>query len=317
MPPLVPPPSPSPQAQHPASPALKRLLRALRPHRRRVWQASLCSVLNKIFDLAPPVLIGLAVDVVVRQQTSSLASLCFRSVPSQLALLALLSFVIWSAESGFEYLYGVLWRNLAQTVQHELRLEAYGHLQQLEMAFFESSSSGRLMAILNDDINQLERFLDGGANDILQVSTTAVTVSAVFLYMTPQVAVLAMLPIPAIIWGSVYFQRKIAPRYAEVRERVGTLNGILSNNLDGIATIKSFVTERDEVARVDRASERYRLANRGAIGVSASFSPLIRMVILAGFTATLLVGGFQVFDGTLAVAPTACWSSSPSACSGP
>ena len=164
MPPLVPPPSPSPQAQHPASPALKRLLRALRPHRRRVWQASLCSVLNKIFDLAPPVLIGLAVDVVVRQQTSSLASLGFRSVPSQLALLALLSFVIWSAESGFEYLYGVLWRNLAQTVQHELRLEAYGHLQQLEMAFFESSSSGRLMAILNDDINQLERFLDHGAN---------------------------------------------------------------------------------------------------------------------------------------------------------
>ena len=182
-------------------PPLQRLLRSLHPHRRLVWLAAGCSVLNKLFDLAPPVLIGLAVDVVVRQQTSSLAALGFRSVPSQLGLLALLSFVIWSAESGFEYLYGVLWRNLAQTVQHELRLEAYGHLQQLEMAFFESSSSGRLMAILNDDINPLERFLDHGANELLQLVTTVVAVGGAMAVLSPSVAGVAFLPIPVILWG--------------------------------------------------------------------------------------------------------------------
>ena len=162
----------------PATPpaAFQRLIQALQPHRRLVWLAASCSVLNKLFDLAPPVLIGLAVDVVVKQNTSWLAAWGFRSVPSQLAVLAVLSFVIWSAESLFEYLYALLWRNLAQTVQHELRLEAYDHLQQLEMAFFEQGSTGRLLTILNDDINQLERFLDQGANEILQLATTVLAV---------------------------------------------------------------------------------------------------------------------------------------------
>ncbi|MFM7314600.1 MAG: ABC transporter transmembrane domain-containing protein, partial [Cyanobium sp.] len=140
-----------------AEPGALRLLRRLRSHRRTLWLASGCSVLNKLFDLAPPVLIGLAVDVVARQQTSWLSSFGASTVPAQLTVLALLSFLIWSAESLFEYLYALLWRNLAQSVQHELRLESYDHLQRLEMAFFEAGSSGRLLAVLNDDINQLER----------------------------------------------------------------------------------------------------------------------------------------------------------------
>ena len=147
-------------AGDPGDPSLKprsglgRLIHRLRPHRRLIRLASLCSILNKLFDLAPPVLIGLAVDVVVKQQNSWLAALGVVSVPSQLGFLAAASFVIWSAESLFEYLYALLWRDLAQSVQHELRVEAYDHLQQLEMAFFEAGSSGRLLTILNDDINQ-------------------------------------------------------------------------------------------------------------------------------------------------------------------
>jgi ATP-binding cassette subfamily B protein len=83
------------------------------------------------------VLIGLAVDVVVKQQDSWLAQFGASTVPAQLTVLAVLSFLIWSAESLFEYLYGLLWRNLAQTVQHELRIEAYDHLQHLEMGFLK------------------------------------------------------------------------------------------------------------------------------------------------------------------------------------
>jgi ATP-binding cassette subfamily B protein len=103
-----------------------------------VWAAVSCSLLNKLFDLAPPVLIGLAVDVVVRGQQSVLADLGIASVSQQLWVLALFTFVIWGAESLFEYLYDVLWRNLAQSTQHRLRLEAYDHLQQLEIVFFRA-----------------------------------------------------------------------------------------------------------------------------------------------------------------------------------
>jgi ATP-binding cassette subfamily B protein len=281
--------------------SLQRLLRALRPHSRQLRLAALCSVLNKLFDLAPPVLIGLAVDVVVRQDNAWLALFGVTRVPAQLAVLAVLSFVIWSAESLFEYLYGLLWRNLAQTVQHELRLEAYGHLQQLEMAFFEAGSSGRLLAILNDDINQLERFLDHGANEILQLTTTVLAVGGAMAYLSPAVAGVSFLPIPVILWGSLRFQHRLAPRYAQVRERAGDLASRLANNLGGMLTIKSYTAEAWELDRLAEQSNAYREANRRAIRLSAAFIPLIRFAILFAFLAILVIGGLQAWRGTIAV----------------
>ncbi|MAR06445.1 MAG: ABC transporter [Cyanobium sp. NAT70] len=282
--------------------ALRRLLKHLAPQRRLVMTAISCSLLNKLFDLAPPALIGLAVDVVVRGRQSFLSGFGVVTVTHQLWLLALLTLVVWSAESLFEYLYGVLWRNLAQTTQHSLRLEAYDHLQQLELAFFEQDSSGRLLAVLNDDINQLERFLDRGANEILQLVTTVTVVGVGMALLAPQVALFAYLPIPVILWGSLRFQKRLEPRYREVRARAGDLAARLANNLGGMLTIKSFTAEALELQRLQRESEAYRLSNARAIRLSAAFIPLIRFAILFAFLAILLIGGFQAVQGQLAVA---------------
>ena len=285
-----------------ASPSpLQRLLRTLRPHRRLVWLAASCSVLNKLFDLAPPVLIGLAVDVVVRQDNAWLTAFGVSTVPGQLGVLAVLSFLIWSAESLFEYLYALLWRNLAQRVQHELRLEAYDHLQRLQMGFFEASSSGRLLAILNDDINQLERFLDHGANELLQLITTVLAVGGAMLWLSPTVAGVSFLPIPVILWGSLHFQRRLQPRYREVRDRAGDLASRLANNLGGMLTIKSYAAEPWELERLRADSEAYRISNRRAIRLSAAFIPLIRFAILFAFLAILVIGGLQAWRGAIAV----------------
>ena len=283
------------------APGLQRLLSSLRPHRRLVRLAATCSVLNKLFDLAPPVLIGLAVDVVVQQRTSWLAGLGFSTVPGQLGVLAVLSFLIWSAESLFEYLYALLWRRLAQTVQHELRVEAYDHLQHLEMGFFEAGSSGRLLTVLNDDINQLERFLDQGANEILQLVTTVLAVGGTMLVLSPTVAGVAFLPIPVILWGSLRFQRRLAPRYREVRERAGDLASLLSNNLGGMLTIKSYAAEDWEKQRLVAHSQAYRTSNGQAIRLSAAFIPLIRFAILFAFLAILVIGGLQAWSGAIAI----------------
>jgi ATP-binding cassette, subfamily B, bacterial len=292
---------PSPQAPIASTSPLKRLIYYGHAYRRQIWQASICSVLNKLFDLAPPALIGIAVDVVVEQQDSMLARLGLESVFSQLLALTLLSMVIWGLESAFEYAYARLWRNLAQTIQHDLRLDAYRHVQNLELSYFESRSTGGLMSILNDDINQLERFLDYGANEILQVTTTVIIIGAAFFILAPSVAWMSMLPMPFILWGSVAFQRLLAPRYADVREKVSLLNGRLSNNLSGITTIKSFTTEEYEIQRLSLESESYRQSNRRAIALSAAFVPLIRIIILVGFTATLLYGGLEASRGVISV----------------
>ncbi|NJN72078.1 MAG: ABC transporter ATP-binding protein [Limnothrix sp. RL_2_0] len=280
---------------------LQRLITYGDRYRTQINQAIACSVLNKLFDLAPPVLIGMAVDTVVERGDSFVARFGVTSIPGQLFVICLLSFLIWSAESFFEYLYQRLWRNLAQKMQHELRLEGYSHLQELELGYFEERSTGELMALLNDDINQLERFLDVGANEILQVLTTVVLVGGLFIYFTPTVAWMALAPVPVIIWGSIAFQKKLAPLYGDVREKVSVLSARLSNNLSGITTIKSFTTERYELERLRFDSNAYLKSNNRAIALSAAFIPLIRIAILIGFSAILFFGGLQVERGILAV----------------
>jgi ATP-binding cassette, subfamily B, bacterial len=284
-------------SQHP----LTRLLRYGKKYRVNIWQAVICSILNKLFDLAPPAIIGAAVDVVVEKDNSIVARFGITDIFAQLVVLSLLSALVWGLESVFEYAYQRLWRNLAQDMQHDLRLDAYSHVQDLELAYFEEQSTGALLAILNDDINQLERFLDVGANDIIHVFTTAVVIGGAFLIMTPDIGWMTILPIPIIIWASVIFQKWLAPRYAEVREKVSLLNSRLANNLSGITTIKSFTTETYELERLRQDSQAYRESNYRAIALSAAFIPVIRLVILAGFTAILLYGGLQAASGTLAV----------------
>ncbi|MBJ7472592.1 MAG: ABC transporter ATP-binding protein [Solirubrobacteraceae bacterium] len=271
-------------------------------YRRPIRRATALTVLNKVFDIAPELLIGVAIDVVVRDSESFIAT-AFGIVDreQQLFALAAVTAVVWILESLTEYLATRLWRNLSQSIQHDLRVDTYGHVQELELAWFENRASGKLLTILSDDVNQLERFLDVGASKILLTATNVVLVGLVFVVISPLLAVLAFLPIPIIVGGSLLFQKRLAPRYQRVREEAGHLGGLINGNLGGIATIKAFGAEQAEAQRVADASAAYATANRDAIALSAGFIPLIRMAILAGFIVTLVMGGLAALDGTLAV----------------
>ena len=289
-------------AHHP----LRKLLTYASTYKTDFRLATLYSVLNKFFDVLPEVLIGVAVDIVVNGEKSFLAKRVLGGFGitetwHQLVFLGVLNALIWMGESWFEYLLSLKWRKLAQNLQHDLRLDAYDHVQKLDMAYFENQRTGNLMSILNEDINQMERFLNGGANQIIQVICSSIMVSAVFFALQPSLAVIALLPVPAILFGAFWFQKRLAPRYAEVREAAGDVSARLNNNLLGLATIKAFATEDFEKQQIGQASNAYRSANARAIAVSSAITPVIRMAILAGFTATLVYGGWLTLHDELAV----------------
>lgn len=272
-----------------------------RPYQARLIYTIIVSILHKTFDLTPPILIGLAVDTLVAPDKSFLNQLGFKDVFTQVLIVAGGIAVAHVFESLFEYLSRVSWRKLAQNLQHDARMDAYTHVQKLEMGYFEDKSTGGLLSVLNDDVNQLERFLDVGANDIIMIIVTLVFSGSWFLLTAPSVAWMAVVPMPFIVLGSIWFQRRLAPYYIKVREKVGILNGQLSNNLNGIATIKSFTAEAHEIGRIATHSNAYRDANNSAIRFSSSFVPIIRNGIMAGFVAVMIYGGRLVIQGELAV----------------
>ena len=255
---------------------LRRLYGYARAYRRNAVLGTVYSVLNKIFDVLPELLIGVAIDVVVNREDSFIAGFGI-----------------------FEYLLALKWRGLAQDLQHELRLDAYAHLQKQPPAAISEARSGRLMAVLNEDVNQVERFLNTGANELIQVVVGSLMVGVFFFAMTASLAALALLPVPLILIGAFWFQRRLQPRYSAAREAAATVSARLDNNLAGMATIQAYTAEEAELAHVRTASDAYRQANAEAIRFAAAITPVIRMAVLAGFAVTLLYGGWLVLQGEL------------------
>jgi ATP-binding cassette, subfamily B, bacterial len=280
---------------------LLRLLRYSKPYQVQVWGAVVCSILRTLLDLAPPYLIGVAIDVVVEREASLLARLGIQNPLTQLLVLSILTIAVWGLESLSQYAADKLWQNLAQTLQHELRVDTYNHLQELDLAYFEDRSKGTLLSILNDDINQLERFLNFGAKFLIDFFTRVSAIGITFMLLAPGIAWLAMVPIPFILWGTFAFQSRLAPRYDAVRDQAGLISDRLANNLSGIATIKSFTAEAYESERVYAESAAYRRSNGRAIAISVAFQPLLRVFILSGFVITLYFGGREVLQGQLSV----------------
>jgi ATP-binding cassette subfamily B protein len=280
---------------------LRVLLSLVSEEKGRVARAVAASVINKIFDVMPEILIGIALDVVVRGKDSFVAQVGITDPVHQLTLLGIATFLIWFGESLFEYFYQILWRGLAQDVQHRLRIMCYDHAQHLPTSFYEENRSGDLVAVLNDDINQLERFLDRGANELIQTFAAVILVGAVFFIVSPLIAVVAFTPVPVIIAGAFWFQRRAQARYDAVRARAGGLGARLTTNLQGLQTIRAFGAEARETAALNKESRAYVDANRAAIRVSSAFIPIIRMAILSGFLATFLIGGWLTLTGQMQV----------------
>jgi ATP-binding cassette subfamily B protein len=123
------------------------------------------------------------------------------------------------------------------------------------------------MALMNEDVNQIERFLNTGANDLIQVFCSSLMVGAVFFVITSKLAVLALLPIPLILFGAFWFQRRLYPRYAAARDAAAVVSNRLNNNLGGMATIQAYTAEAFEArtrAQRPRSSSARAMPTRSA-----------------------------------------------------
>ena len=281
--------------------SFSRFIKYAKPWKVNIYIATFYSIINKLFDIAPEILIGIAVDLVVQGENSFIANLGFPDPKSQITFLAICTFSIWAFESLFQYLYSISWRKIAQSIEHAIRINAYSHVQLLDLSWFENQKTGDITAKLNDDVNQLERFLDNGLNEIIQIIVSSIAIGCVFFYISPLIACISIIPIPLILLVAFLFQKNLAPKYTAVREAVGKMNNTIFNNLIGISTIKSFVTESLESKRVEILSLDYQMKNKNAIMLSSAFIPIVRMGVLSGFLATMIIGSLKTLNGEIAV----------------
>lgn len=253
------------------------------------------SLVNKIFDMAPPIVVGWAVDTISGTPPKFISDMTGEKDFSGTALiLALLVVIIHVLESVCEYFAEIGFLTLAQNIQHRLRVRVYAHIQSLELEFFETHRLGDTLSRLNNDINEIETFCSSGFNELLQLFILVVFSLFLLYSMDVKLAAIATLPIPLVIMASIFYHRVVEPRYKSVRKLLGALNSRLENAISGILVIKSFTAEEFEANRVKNISHQYRTANIHAVKVIAVYVPLIRMFIALSFAGVVFLGGYEI-----------------------
>ena len=280
---------------------LLKLVHYANPSISKVLFASICSVLNKVCDIIPEILIGISIDVIVNQEDSIIAQWGIANPYHQLYIVGTLTTLLWILESVFEYLYSITWRSWAQKIQHILRLKVYATLQNLDLEYFESKTTGDLLNTLQDDINQLEQFLSQGPNEIIQLTVNIIIMGLVFFYLSPTLAFLTLLPIPFVIGIAYYFQHTLARLYEVVRQTSSNLTSHINYRLQGITTIKNYTTENYELRLLEIESNYYQEASYNASRINAQYIPVARMAIMTGFIISLVVGGIYALQGIIPI----------------
>jgi ATP-binding cassette subfamily B protein len=272
-----------------------------RPNRLQFAVAVLASVAARLLDLLPPVLLGLAVDAIFRDDKAFtlwlLPEAWTPTTPDgQLLLTVGLIAAAFGLGAVFHWVRNWGFNSFAQHIQHAIRTDTYDTMQRLNMEFFADKQTGELMSILSNDVNRLERFLNDGLNSAFRLAVMVLGIAGILFWLNWQLALIALVPVPLIAVFTYKFIKTIQPKYAEVRSSVGTVNSRLENNLGGIQVIKSANTEGYESERVEDVSESYFDANWGAIETRIKFFPGLRVIAGIGFVLTFLVGGVWVLS---------------------
>ncbi|MFD1644325.1 ABC transporter ATP-binding protein [Haloarchaeobius litoreus] len=262
----------------------------------------LSSIVARLLDLLPPVLLGVAIDATFRDSRPfALGPIpLYRYAPDPESQVILASSIIGFAFFGgaaFHWTRNWGWNSFAQHIQHEVRTDTYDKMQRLNMDFFADKQTGEMMSILSNDVNRLERFLNDGMNSAFRLSVMVLGIAGILFYYNWQLAFITLVVVPLIGLTTYKFVSIIQPKYADVRSSVGQMNSRLENNLGGVQVIKTYNTEDFESDRVEDVSQDYYDANWDAINTRIKFFPALRVLAGVGFVITFLIGGLWVYSG--------------------
>lgn len=194
----------------------------------------------------------------------------------------------------------IRWNNaLEQQVIFDLRRDLYARLQRLPVAWFDQRASGDLMTRVLDDVNAVERFLIDGAEQGTVAVLSILGVTALLLWSDPALGTVALVPVPVLAGGALWYSLTAHRRYRAQRQAGAAMGALLQDNLQGIRQIKSFGRESYEGTRFEAAADDLRRGTLGVMRVWALYQPAMTLAAALGTVLVLWVGGSQVLAGTL------------------
>lgn len=247
--------------------------------------AATCSSINKLLITLPEFFLGFAIDVVVHEQKPALVAWGLQTNIQQLIFFAACVTVVWLVSSLFYFLEIRSWQTCAQTLQHNVRLRLYNHIQQLDLT---NENTGNVVAMVNDDVNNIEQFLRFSAHDTIHLAVGSLIITSIYCYYCPLVALVALLPLPLVVLLSFKFHQRLQCNYLMLRNQAGKL----ATHITDALTKKTF----DDL-ELEKESLLYKQTALDVAQTNALFNPTICMILGLGTVGTLIISGSYALHG--------------------
>ena len=291
-----------------------RLLKYLRPYRWRAAFSVFLVIFSSLLELAGPVITAVAIDLFVKPLSGAEPLGVSKRIAEWLAANGIqldplvginiaAAIYLFTLVGGFAVLYTqmVLMNLMGQYIMYDLRKQIFGHLQRLNVQFFDRNPVGRLMTRVTTDVDALNELFTAGFVAIFGDIFVLVGIVGVLFWMNWRLALVLFSITPFIVLVSIWFRRGARVTYRSVRARIAAINAFLQEHISGMSTVQLFNREEREAQKFDGLNTRHRDANIDSIFYYAVFYPVIELIETIGLALIVWYGGGQVIQGTLSV----------------
>ena len=269
---------------------LRRVAAYLRPYKLMAAGTIGCALVSMAFSLAYPKLTQFVIDDVIGLKRIDLLA------PMMLALLG--AFLL---RDIFNSLRIRINNAFEQNVIYDMRCDAYARLQRLPVNYFDQRASGDLMTRIVEDVNAVERVLIDGTEQGSVAVLAIIGVAAIMFATNPALAAIAMIPLPLLILGALWYTLTAHRRYQLQRRAASAMNSLLMDNLQGVRQIKAFEREPHEDKRFARCADDLRAGTLGIMRAWAAYSPAMTFAGALGMVLVLWAGGRQVLADKMTI----------------
>ena len=267
---------------------MRRLLSYLRPHKWYVMGALLALIGDAVTQLVPPYLVKVAIDRYIAQ--GDLAGV------SQIALIYVAAL---AASFSLEYAQTYMMQMIGQRIMFDMRMQIYGHLQRLDLAFYDRNPVGRLMTRVTTDVDVINDLFTSGVvaafGDLFMLLGIMITL----LWMDFRLALITFSVLPLILVIAQWFRRNVRESYRKVRLRIARINAFLNEHINGMSTVQLFRREEENYGRFELINREHRDANVEQVFYYAVFLPAVEFVAAIATALILWYGGGYVMSGAI------------------
>ncbi len=269
---------------------MRRLLSYLRPYKPQVALALAAIISASVLQLAQPYLMKLAIDQYIA--TGDLAGI------DRIAVWFLAILV-----GSFILEYAQMWtlQMTGQRIMFDLRMQLYGHLQRIDLQFYDRNPVGRLMTRVTTDVDVINDMFTSGVVSIFGDIFTLLGIMIVLVTMDWRLAIVAFAVLPLIALVTQWFRRNVRESYRTVRTWVARINAVLQEHITGMSTVQLFRRESRSFEKFEGVNRKHRDANIDSIFFYAVFYPAIEIIGALASALIIWFGGRWTLQGTLSL----------------